>query len=137
MSYRDAPLNGGRCRIRAHDGTFVKQELAALMALLTIHDVAQWLTMKPSTLYSWVAQRKIPALKIHGIIRFQRDDIEAWLQECQVEQPSQAPSVKRRGHSIDNVDSLIARAKAEVYNSSHGKPDQDRATRKGEPNGSI
>ena len=107
------------------------------MALLTIHDVAQWLTVKPTTLYSWVAQGKMPALKIHGIIRFRRDDIEAWLEGCQLEPPTPSRPADRRQHGTDNVDLLIARAKAEVYTSSRGKPDQDRATRKGDSHGSV
>ena len=107
------------------------------MALLTIHDVAQWLTVKPCTLYLWVARGKIPALKIHGVIRFRRDDIEAWLTGCQIEQPSPLRPAEQRRHGIDNVDALIAEAKRAVYTPCHGKPDQDRATRKGEPNGSV
>ena len=107
------------------------------MALLTIYDVAQWLTVKPSTLYVWVAQGKIPALKIHGVIRFQREKIEAWLERCQLEQPNPSRPTLRPQHGTDHVDLLIARAKAAAYTPSHGKPDQDRATRKGETHGSV
>src|SRR5712692_9840199 len=114
----DPPLTQGTC---------VKQEQQAThMALLTIQDVAQWLTVKPCTLYLWVAQGKVPALKIHGVIRFQREKIEALLEGCQLEPPNPLRPVNRRPQS-DDVDTLIARAKAEVYNSS-GKPRQDRAT---------
>jgi excisionase family DNA binding protein len=104
---------------------------------LTIKDVSTMLQIKPSTLYVWVAQGKIPALKIHGVIRFQREKIEAWLEGCQLEQPNPSRPAERRQHGIDNVDLLIARAKTEVYTSSHGKPDQDRATRKGDTHGSV
>ena len=102
------------------------------MALLTIHDVAQWFTVKPSTLYGWVAQGKMPALKIHGVIRFRRESIEAWLIGCQIEPPSPSRPTERRRHGKDDVDTLIARAKAAVYTSSRGKPDQDRAKPGGE-----
>ncbi|MCI0426436.1 MAG: helix-turn-helix domain-containing protein [Nitrospiraceae bacterium] len=107
------------------------------MALLNVKDVSAWIQVKPSTIYLWVAQGKIPALKIHGVIRFRLDDIAAWLEGCQIEPPnlSRQPGRPRRG--TDDVDTLIARAKAEVYTSCRGKPDQDRATRKGEPNGSV
>jgi excisionase family DNA binding protein len=106
------------------------------MALLDIKDVSAWLNLKPSTLYLWVAMGKIPALKIHGVIRFRRDDIETWLAGCQLEPPNPSRPADRRPQS-DAVDTLIARAKAEVYNSSHGKPEQDRATRKGEHRGTV
>jgi excisionase family DNA binding protein len=119
-------------------GTCVTQEQqATLMALLTIHDVAQWLTVKPSTLYAWIAQGKMPALKIHGVIRFRREDIEAWLAKCQLEPPTPARPADRRPRSRHDVDALIATTKAGVYTADRGKPDQDRATRKGEPHGSV
>lgn len=107
------------------------------MALLTIQDVAQWLTVKPSTLYAWVAQGKMPALKIHGVIRFRREDIDAWLAGCQIEPPNPSRPAERRRHGTDDVDTLIATAKAAVYTSCRGKPDHDRATRKGETHGSV
>ena len=106
------------------------------MALLDIKDLAAWLKLKPSTLYLWVAQGKMPALRLGGLIRFRREDIERWLAGCQIEPPNPLRRVNRRAQ-CDDVDTLIARAKAEVYNSSHGKPDQDRATRKGDTHGSV
>ena len=41
--------------------------------LLTIKDLSAWLNIKPSTLYLWTAQGKIPCQKIHGLIRFDQD----------------------------------------------------------------
>jgi excisionase family DNA binding protein len=104
---------------------------------LTIKDVSTMLQIKPSTLYVWVAQGKIPALKIHKVIRFRRDDIEAWLEGCQLEPPTPSRPAERRRHGTDRVDALIAQAKREAYTPSHGKPDQDRATRKGDSHGSV
>ncbi|MDZ4734447.1 MAG: helix-turn-helix domain-containing protein [Nitrospirota bacterium] len=107
------------------------------MALLNVKKVSEWLLVKPSTLYLWVAQGKIPALKIHGVIRFQREQIEAWLAECQLEPPTPSCPVDRRRHGTDHVDALIAQVKRAVYTSSYGKPDQSRATRKGDSHGSV
>ena len=36
--------------------------------LLTIKDVSVWLNIKPSTLYLWAGQGKIPCRKIHAIL---------------------------------------------------------------------
>lgn len=106
------------------------------MALLDIKDVSAWLNLKPSTIYLWVAHKKIPALKIHGVIRFRREDIEAWLGGCQIEQLDKSrPAVRRRRPS--EIDGIIAAAKSEVYTSSHGKPQQNRATREGEHRGTV
>jgi len=37
--------------------------------LLTIKDLAGQLRIKPSTLYAWASQSKIPCIRIHGLIR--------------------------------------------------------------------
>ena len=47
--------------------------------MLTISQVSNLLNIKPSTLYAWVSQGKIPHVKIHGLIRFQSEDIQQWL----------------------------------------------------------
>lgn len=117
------------------------------MALMDIKEVSAWLNVKPSTLYAWVSHGKIPALKIHRVIRFQRDVIEQWMQAFRTDQaegssetmswPRPVPTPRRRRHGLDHVDTLIAQAKREVYTPSRGKPDQDRATRKGENDGSV
>jgi excisionase family DNA binding protein len=115
----------------AHRALTKREQQATPMALLTIQDVAQWLTVKPCTLYAWVAQRKMPALKIHGVLRFRREDIDAWLAGCQIEPPNPSRPANRRS-SAGDIDALIATAKREVYTPSRGEPDQDRAKPGGE-----
>src|SRR5215213_10665 len=100
--------------------------------LLTISDVALWLAVKPSTLYAWVAQRIIPALKLQGVIRFRRAAIEAWLEGCATGQPERAQPKQQSERRSSDVDAMIAAAKTDIYTCLHGKPDQDRATGKGE-----
>lgn len=106
------------------------------MALLTVKDLSAWFQVKSATVYVWVAEGKIPALRLGGLIRFRREDIDAWLAGCQIEPPNLMRPANPRPQS-NEVDTLIARAKAEVYNSPHGKPEQDRATRKGEDRGTV
>ena len=66
------------------------------MALLNVKEVSEWLQVKPSTIYLWAAEGKMPALKIHGVIRFRREDIEAWLAGCQLEPPTPSRPADRR-----------------------------------------
>jgi excisionase family DNA binding protein len=106
------------------------------MALLNIKDVSTWLNLKPSTVYHWAAQGKLPALRLGGLLRFRREDIETWLVGCQIEQPNPPRPTERRRRSCD-VDAIIASAKRAVYTPSHGKPGQDRATRKGGHRGAV
>jgi excisionase family DNA binding protein len=86
------------------------------MKLLTVKDVAARLQDKDKTVYGWATRGKIPTLKINGVIRFEEQFLERWLQACQV--PTERPSsyVKCRwSGSAGNVDRLIEKAKRAVY----------------------
>ena len=97
--------------------------------LLTVKDLSTWLNIKPSTLYLWAAQGKIPCRKIHGLIRFDPDAITAWLQSFELSTTSAVPSFPR--HTTRDVDHLIEAAKRQVYTPACEKPDEIRATQGG------
>ena len=84
--------------------------------LLTVKELSGQLQIKPSTLYAWVAQHKIPYRKIHGLVRFDPTEIERWIASFVHPLPSPAPKI---GHITTSrqVDQLIARAKRDVYTS--------------------
>jgi excisionase family DNA binding protein len=48
--------------------------------LLNVRQVAQYLQLKESTIYSWAQDGKIPAIKIGRTWRFRRADLDAWLE---------------------------------------------------------
>jgi excisionase family DNA binding protein len=98
---------------------------------LDIAALAERLRIKRSTLYAWAEQGMIPYLKLGRLLRFDPDEIEAWLQNHRRESIPE-PASPRRRHGTDNIDALIATAKRAVYTSGHGKPDQDRAKPGGE-----
>jgi excisionase family DNA binding protein len=84
--------------------------------LLTIKEVATRLQIKPSTLYAWAAQGRIPCLKIHGLVRFRCEEIDRWVESFR----ARTPLPTRKTHPGDPrtaLDELIARAKTQVYNS--------------------
>lgn len=87
--------------------------------LFTVKDLSARLNIKPSTLYLWVAQGKIPCRKIHGLIRFDSDAITAWLRSFGPGQPSVVLSLTRHPHL--DVNRLIEAAKCEVYTPRHGE----------------
>ena len=80
--------------------------------LLTIKDVSVWLNIKPSTLYLWAGQGKIPCRKIHRLIRFDRESIQRWLESFQDKPTISVPSFRNR-HS--DLDRLIEAAKRDAY----------------------
>ena len=97
--------------------------------LLTIKDLSAWLNIKPSTLYLWAAQGKIPCHKIHGLIRFDRQAIQQWLDAFDTH-PSPFLSIQPNIRDQD-IDAVIARAKRSLYTPPREKPDEDRAKQGG------
>ena len=88
--------------------------------LLTINDLAERLRIKPSTLYAWVAQGKIPHLKIHRLIRFESAEIDRWVQSFHKEALPPA-SIRLSTNRPVTLDRLIASATREVYSTRHGE----------------
>jgi len=88
--------------------------------LLTIKDLAEQLRIKPATLYAWAAHGKIPCRKIHGLLRFDQNDIDCWLASF-APPPYVPPQIGNRRADKSDLDRLIASAKREVYTSGHGE----------------
>jgi excisionase family DNA binding protein len=49
--------------------------------LMTIEEVAEYLRLKPQTIYRWAQDKRIPAAKLGKEWRFRRKIIDAWLDE--------------------------------------------------------
>ena len=101
--------------------------------LLTIKDLSLWLNIKPSTLYLWAAQGKIPCQKIHGLIRFDREKVMVWLDSFERRPPASVPSCSRRIPT--DVDLLIEAATRDAYTSRHGETISPSPNKKEEENG--
>ena len=94
------------------------------MKIVTIKEISKLLKVKESTLYSWVHSGKIPSFKINGLIRFDIEEIEAWVKGSR----KVAVETKRRSgkllykHSIDRiVKKSIESVKGANYNPPTGK----------------
>lgn len=94
------------------------------MTLLTVKDIALWLQVKDKTIYAWASQSKIPSVRINGVLRFDTQDIEHWLQKCHVPVgPPRVAITNRRNTSQstgDSLDALVECAKRAVY-TAHGE----------------
>ena len=101
-----------------------------------IKELSRYLKIKPSTLYAWAAQGKIPRVKIHGLIRFRQDEIDRWVESFRDKRPA-APPITPKGQGQRDINALIARAKQEVYNTSHGETRPISSLRKEGADGSI
>jgi len=47
--------------------------------LLTPAEMADYLGVKPSTIYQWSHQGFIPNIKLGKLLRFRKEDIDKWL----------------------------------------------------------
>lgn len=52
----------------------------AFQELMTIEEVAKYLRVKKRTIYEWVKNGKIPAIKTVGQWRFKKEKIDSWLE---------------------------------------------------------
>jgi excisionase family DNA binding protein len=95
--------------------------LGARMPILwTVKDLVQQLQLKPSTVYAWAAQGKIPSLKIHGLLRFRPEEIAQWVESFHHRRPDSVRSGSRHVEH-DDITELIARSRREVYSAHHGE----------------
>ena len=88
--------------------------------LLKVKDLAAWLNMPQSTVYLWAAQSKIPCRKIHGLIRFDWDEILHWLASFATKRSNPICHIQDCSPGIP-VNDLIARATLEAYTPAHGE----------------
>lgn len=47
--------------------------------LIDIDELADYLKLKKQTIYNWLNQKKISGMKVGGVWRFDRREIDAWL----------------------------------------------------------
>ena len=119
---------------------------------LTIDDLSVYLGIKPKTLYARV--QEIPHYKVGRLIRFKREDVDAWMEKHKVAKAEQvlpapengsghvqeAPETRkprkrrvRRGPITDidrMVRNTIDQVTAEYYSPGHGKSDQVKGSGK-------
>jgi excisionase family DNA binding protein len=102
------------------------------MNLITIIDLSTILKVKQSTIYSWVHNGSIPFHKLNGLVRFDVDEIDAWIKESKKIPPSNAAILRKS--PATNIEKIVKKAidgtKGKEYNSSNGKPGQMQGLRK-------
>ena len=47
--------------------------------LMNIEELAHYLRLKKQTIYNWLNQRKISGIKVGGVWRFDRKEVDLWL----------------------------------------------------------
>lgn len=57
----------------------MEQKIKTMDSLLNVDELAEYLKLKKQTIYNWLNQRKISGIKIGGVWRFERREIDKWL----------------------------------------------------------
>lgn len=47
--------------------------------LIDIDELAEYLKLQKQTIYNWLHQRKISGIKVGGVWRFERREVDNWL----------------------------------------------------------
>ena len=55
----------------------------AINKLMDVDELADYLRLKRQTIYNWLNQSKISGIKIGGVWRFNKRDIDKWLKSNQ------------------------------------------------------
>jgi len=53
-----------------------------LSTLLTLDELAEYLGLRRQTIYNWLHKGKIRGIKIGKVWRFEKEDIDNWINEC-------------------------------------------------------
>jgi excisionase family DNA binding protein len=48
---------------------------------MTVHELAEYLRVHPSTIYRLLQRKKLPGFRIGSDYRFQRESVDRWLEE--------------------------------------------------------
>ena len=107
-----------------------------------ILDLSHYLNVKVKTLYAMIYD--IPHYRIGKLIRFKKEEIEAWMgdKKAKVDFKTQ-PRKKREASESANshinrlIRKTIDQTKQEDYNLDHGKPDLKGSKREGVNNGNF
>jgi excisionase family DNA binding protein len=60
---------------------------------MDVEDLANYLKLQKQTIYNWLNQNKITGIKVGGVWRFDKRDIDKWLRS-QRGQPKKAEGTK-------------------------------------------
>jgi excisionase family DNA binding protein len=119
--------------------------MESLSSFLNVKEVATYLALKTSTIYSMVEERKIPCYRIGRKIRFKKSLIDRWMEEQRQEvveikvEERKIRSIKKT-RSFDDariVKKGIDEPKGRRYTSGNGKPDPIEGLREEVEDGTL
>jgi len=63
------------------ENAIVSGQITKQKEILNSEEAAEFLGISINTLYEWVSQKKIPHMKVGGLLKFKREHLEKWLEK--------------------------------------------------------
>ena len=116
-----------------------------LREFLTITELSEYVNIKRSTLYSMVESGEIPHYRVRRLIRFKKQDVDAWMENHRLEGANVNKKAKGILRAVNKpatdinstVKKSIAQIKGNLYTPEHGRPDRVKGLRKGVSDGTL
>jgi excisionase family DNA binding protein len=116
-----------------------------LKEFLTIDELSQYLNIKRSTLYSMVESEEITHYRVGRLIRFKKQDVDAWMERHRREENSADKKakviLKAINKPVADINRLVKKSIEEVkgngYTSSHRETRPIRNLRKEVSDGTL
>ena len=104
-------------------------------AYLNVEEVSRYLGVKPSTIYQWAEEGKIPAYKVGRMWRFKKEEIDGWMESNRGNGTEGDKRAKRvletaKSQKVD-VDGIVRKAIEAVNRSSYNGDDGNQTNVKG------
>jgi len=112
---------------------------------MTLNEVSEYLNIKEKTLYAMVSSAYIPHYRIGRLIRFKKEEIDAWMETRKVVRINPDQKVKNILRSIHepstNIDKVIKKiidqTKRKGYIVEYGKSDRIEGPKQEVEHGSV
>lgn len=88
--------------------------------MLTVQECSAYLRIKPSTLYAWASLGKIPCVRLNGLVRFLKEEIDAWVARSRLERRIVNPYPPGRRVN-DEIKAYIAKLRRNGHTDAHGE----------------
>ena len=62
--------------------------------LMNIDELADYLRLRKQTIYNWLHQKKISGLKVGGVWRFDKREVDTWLKGKRLILPKKESAIK-------------------------------------------
>jgi excisionase family DNA binding protein len=80
--------------------------------ILLASEIARWLRVGISTVYQWARVGTIPCIRLNGVLRFSRQDVEAWLTAQRIPASQGAEGVSKSCATVQSLSMDLLRRTA-------------------------